>query len=58
MVRLLQGDRKIIITLIATSYDQGIENSIAECTASLSAQHAEHCGIQEQKITLGAIPVC
>lgn len=32
MVRLLQGDRKIIITLIATSYDQGIDNSITECT--------------------------
>lgn len=27
MVRLLQGDRKVIITLIATSYDQGIKKS-------------------------------
>ncbi len=54
MRRLVRDDRKAKVTQITTRYNQGMQNTISECTTLLNP---EADGLQQQKTTPGAAPV-
>ncbi len=54
MVRLVRDDRKATVTQITTRYNQGMQNTISECTTH---SNPEADGLQQQKTTPGAAPV-
>ncbi len=54
MVRLVREDRKATVTQITTRYNQGMQNTISECT---TRSNPEADGLQQQKTNLGAAPV-
>ncbi len=54
MGRLVRDDRKATVTQITTHYNQGMQNTISECT---NTSNPEADGLQQKKTTPGAATV-